>query len=397
MSMRFDRAEVISHKLDQNGYLLVKAKPTRSGVFVYHHADGSTTHELRHPDEVFKADSLSTLKLRPVVNEHPGLVNAKNTKHYQVGVVSETVSRQDDYVDTSLQIMDDEAIKLIMDEANPKLELSCGYNAETIKEAGEYNGEKYDHVQKNIVYNHVALVKRGRAGEKARIYLDSQDGAISSELDCEIKTDTQITEPRGQVMKQKLNAVQTKSFKMDSITLEFPDDAEGAVTTVQKHLDSAVVVIGTLEEKNDSLVAEVEKLTGKLDEMKDKQVVTPERLDELARERADLCGVADYVGLTGYEKMDNAELKRAIVQHKNKDLKLDGQSEGYVDGRYESIVDQIKQDNKGLESLANLKKVTQPGQTKEDGDDLDKEDGEKLSPRQQMIQDQKDLHKSADK
>lgn len=388
MSDRFDKASVISHKLDHNGYLNVNAYATRAGVFVYRQPDGTITRELRHPDEVFKADSLETLKKRPVVDNHPkaGIVNAKNTKFLAIGWNGDRTDRtEDDHVSIDVMITDEQAISKITDPDLPKVELSCGYKCDVIKEDGDFNGEPYDHVQKNIRYNHIALVNKGRAGHRARIYLDSDDGAVIDEYDPEVKHfDKEVTK---MAIKLKRQAKQTQSFKVDAMNLEVPEDAESVVNTVLDHLDSAVVQIETLEKETAKLKADNDKLQGSLDELKTKHdaAMSPERIEAVAKERADLCGVAGHLGLTKFDGLTNAEIKKAIVQHKHKDLKLDEKSDDYITARYDGIVDDIRAEHKSLESLANLKKTTQPGRTKEDAADLDKKDSKTLSPREQSI------------
>ena len=54
-------------------------------------------------------------------------------------------------------------------------ELSLGYNLDLDETPGEWNGQPYDAVQRNIVINHLALVLEARAGEQARLNFDSRD------------------------------------------------------------------------------------------------------------------------------------------------------------------------------------------------------------------------------
>jgi len=393
MTFRVDKASIIDHKLDDNGYLTVNAFATRAGVFVYRQPNGSVTRELRHPDEVFNNDSLSTLKMKPVVDNHPtsGRVTSENTRHLAIGWSVDPPTRADnDHVGVRLHITDAEAIKKIADEVNPKTELSCGYQCDCIKQDGEYNGEKYDHVQKNIRYNHIALVDRGRAGRKARIYLDSQDSAGSDEYD--IQFNPVNKKVNSMTIKIKRDAKQTKSFKLDAMNIDIAPEAEQVVNDLCSKLDGAVLHITSLEAENDKLKADAEKYQGKYDELKTKHdaAVSPERLDEMAKDRADLCGVAGHLGMKDFSKFSNAQMKRAIVQHENKDYKMDDKSEDYIQGRYDMVVDRIKQENKGLESLATLKKVTQASHADSDDYHMKKDS---MSPRDLMIQQTSQLHK----
>jgi len=398
MTLRIDRSEIGSHRLDQNGYLNVDAFATRAGIFVYRNKDGSVTRELRHPNEVFKADSLETLKHRPISNNHPqsGSLTAKNTKYLIVGWNKEKADRAEgDHVQVSLIITDESAINSIT--KGEKSELSCGYRCDTYAEEGTYNGERYDYVQKNIKYNHIALVPKGRAGPKARIYLDADD-AVSEDIDFEVgdnqlnlpidktKRTDRTQETSTMTIKIKRNAVKTGRFNLDAAAIEVSKEGEPEIRVAYEHLDSAVEVIKALE-------SEVDKLQGKNDELEERatQAIAPERLDALTRERADLCGVADHVGVENYAKLDNAGIKKAIVQKSNPDCRMDEKSEDYIDGRYESVVDRIKQDDKGLESLATLRKVmtkdninTDPTKTKLDEDEK--------TPRQKYLDSVHNLH-----
>jgi hypothetical protein len=55
-----------------------------------------------------------------------------------------------------------------------KKELSAGYHADHDFIPGTFNGQDYDAIQKNIIFNHVALVDRGRMGSNVAV-LDEQD------------------------------------------------------------------------------------------------------------------------------------------------------------------------------------------------------------------------------
>lgn len=167
---RFD-----SSRRTPQGGLKVPAYLTRVGVLSYRQKDGNVVRELRHPDEVFKADSLATLEAAPVTIGHPGKVAPGNWGQHTVGHVGEQVSKADDkYVSATLRIQDSKAVHGV--EKGELLELSCGYDCDVLYEPGEFNGEKYDARQTNIVYNHVALLPKngGRAGNDVRLRLDGE-------------------------------------------------------------------------------------------------------------------------------------------------------------------------------------------------------------------------------
>ena len=177
---RFDLGEIKSATRTPQGFLMCPGFATRVGVFPYMNSDGTIRRELRHPDDVFDPVSLATLKYAPVTNEHPPeMITPQNVEEYSKGHSTERVEINRDLVDVDLIIESQDAIDAV--EKEGKRELSSGYLADVIEEDGVYNGAPYDCRQKNIRYNHIAIVKRGRAGPEVRLRLDSYDAVMQSE------------------------------------------------------------------------------------------------------------------------------------------------------------------------------------------------------------------------
>ncbi len=390
MPLRFDKHTINKPEIDNSGYLHADASVTRAGVFKYHHPDGSVTRELRHPDDVFKADSMATLKNRPVTDGHPypGKLDAKNTKQFSVGSLVKSPIKNDIYLDTRLMITDQAAIDKIMREDSPVREISCGYECKMIKESGTYQGERYDERQTNIVYNHVAIVDKGRAGSSARLVLDAADAAVEG-VDIELKADKSTKqENQGMKVKIKRDAIKTSTFKTDALSVEVDSESgEKAVGIVLDQRDLAVAHIKTIETKLDESTTKADQLQGEIDQLKKDAVIPPEKLATMVAERADVLGVAAHVGIT--EKLDGVttdDIKKKIVMHKNAELKADDLSNtGYVQGRYDSIIAGIKADNDGLTSLAALQAATSVSGHQAKLDEEIKDD-ENLTPSQKFDQ-----------
>jgi len=159
---RADKAQIQKPTVTPAGYLVVPANLTSVGVFEYRDADGTITRELRHPDDVFQAESLQTLNLVPVTDMHPKVsVNADTAHLVQRGAVGNDVRADGDYVAATVSVTDK---KLINAVKAGRHEVSCGYQCDVVSEAGEFRGARYDSRQTNIRYDHVAIVPRGRAG-----------------------------------------------------------------------------------------------------------------------------------------------------------------------------------------------------------------------------------------
>lgn len=159
------------------GYLRCDAYLTRAGIFQYRDAQGNVTREFRPPSEVFAKDSLESIKLVPVTMTHPpeGAVDAQTAKKYQCGSVGEFVKQDGEYVNATMMLTDAKLVAASL--GGDMREISCGYTCEIEEVPGTYNGEDYDVVQRDIRYNHVAVVPRGRAGREVRLHIDAE-GAV---------------------------------------------------------------------------------------------------------------------------------------------------------------------------------------------------------------------------
>lgn len=110
--------------------------------------------------EVFDEESLSSLRGKTLTLNHPDEdVSVDNHAYLSKGFVLD-VRREGNLIVGDIKITDPETIKLITNK--DMVELSLGYDTKlAVNESGELT-------QTQIVYNHLALVKKGRA-EVARI------------------------------------------------------------------------------------------------------------------------------------------------------------------------------------------------------------------------------------
>lgn len=152
------------------GYLRDRPILTRTGIFEYNNPDGTIRRELRLPEEVFAPDSLASYKGKPVIISHDaGLIDKANVHENSIGTILSEGYRSEDSVRAEIVIHDTDAMR----ESNFK-ELSLGYNLDLDETPGEWNGQHYDAIQRNIRINHLALVMEARAGDKARLNIDGR-------------------------------------------------------------------------------------------------------------------------------------------------------------------------------------------------------------------------------
>jgi hypothetical protein len=115
---------------------------------------------LRDPEELRKA--APTLNGVPLLRKHIP-VNADDHRPSDVvGSLGTDAEFDGEYLDNSLFVNARDAIDGI--ETNKKRELSAGYHYRPEMTPGNFGGNAYDGVMRDIVFNHVALVEDGRAG-----------------------------------------------------------------------------------------------------------------------------------------------------------------------------------------------------------------------------------------
>lgn len=211
MVQRFDVGRLDRAKRTGAGGAKVPASIARTGVQVYTDANGNTVREYRPADEVFSQASLDSLGAIPVTVGHPGSVTASNWRAHARGHVSDAPpARRDEgplaWLETNVVVSDADVLSRVA--SGDLVEVSMGYTADVVPERGVApDGQHYDAVQRNIRFNHLALLEdgRARAGRGARLRLDSNgnqamkfdsnDGAKRVKvdgIDCEYGSETHV-------------------------------------------------------------------------------------------------------------------------------------------------------------------------------------------------------------
>lgn len=167
-------AESVRH-YDQNGNLHVKVSHlTKAQVRPYY---GSEIPEWRRlgleptkiyrgyapPEELSKQETVESTNGIPIqLNHHPDYADAPRLET-RVGSTGTDGAFRAPYLDNSLHITVEDAIKRILDGSMRELSLAYRYTPDFT--AGTTpDGEPYDFVMRGISANHLALVEQGRAG-----------------------------------------------------------------------------------------------------------------------------------------------------------------------------------------------------------------------------------------
>lgn len=156
---------------DDNGYLVIKNnKIAKAGVFEYLGREISDKlpageiYKVFRPWEELKKTA-KDFEGMPVKFGHEWVDPSK--RDLKIGSISGEVKAEEPYLTADIKIYDKGAIEAVTGEGI--VDLSPGYSAKYTAEAGEYNGEKYDFMQRDIKYNHLAVVDNGRSGKDVKI------------------------------------------------------------------------------------------------------------------------------------------------------------------------------------------------------------------------------------
>lgn len=251
--IRLDSIPLKQTHFTPEGYLSDRPVLTTTGIFEYMNSDGSVRRELRLPEEVFAPESLATYKGKPVIITHDaGLITKDNVHQEQIGTILSEGYRSGNDVRAEIIIHDTDEMK----DCGLK-ELSLGYNLDLDETPGVWEGQHYDAIQRNIRINHLALVREARAGETARLNIDSRDNKILKGGKLTMSKKTKKTARRADgVLSQEELAKAIEAYKMrranraaaktDEETVEEVATETPETTTVD---NEEVAETGTVEEK----------------------------------------------------------------------------------------------------------------------------------------------------
>lgn len=189
----FDRASV--RTMDDNGFMHIRISPfTKEQVAPYYGREIPGYRELgldpdkiyygyRPAEELSKPDTVASINGLPVQLRHHAEFADAPARETRVGATGTDAEWRAPYLMNSLTIFDADAQKAI--NSGALRELSMAYHYRPEMKAGEFNGQHYDFIMRDIRGNHLALVEEGRAGADVLVY-DSKPGANMDTLE-EIK------------------------------------------------------------------------------------------------------------------------------------------------------------------------------------------------------------------
>ncbi len=292
------------------GAVRIPATIARTGVQLY---PEQGLREYRPDAEVFAAESLASLASVPVTLGHPPAgVSPSNAREHSIGHVTDappeariTVDGSaEQWVRTTLIVSDGAALGTI--DSGGAGAVSCGYSCDLEMTPGVTpDGEKYDAIQRNIRFNHVAILtadQKPRAGGDAKLRLDNKED---------------------QPM---------KILVIDGVEYE-----QGSEKHVAKIQNDAAAAVKTATERADK--AEAERDAAK-EALKAAEAVVA-NVDSLVESRMSLLKRAAKFLPATYETSgkSDAQVRADAVSAKIGADKISGKSEAYIEARFDGLCD----------------------------------------------------------
>lgn len=324
-ALRVDFADQpITMRRTDEGYLTGEARVARVGVQAYQDGRGGIRHEYRPVSEVFAADAIASFRNVPLTMGHPAerLVTADNAKSLSIGHVGENIRPDGEWLVMPLTITDAESVRQI--EAGATVQLSGGYMADLDETRGEYDGIRFDAVQRNIRGNHVAVVQQARAGAMARINLDAADAVALTVM--HTREDHAMTD-------------KTVTVRVDGIEYQAAPEVERHITKQAERIDALTGERDAAKTEAETAKAKADEAKAELDRIKEER--SDEAIREAARARVALERTAARV-LGDDAELDaktDREIQEAVIQAVHKDANLADASDVYVQARFDAAIE----------------------------------------------------------
>ena len=286
-----------NREIDSNGFLRVdECNISKCQIRPYLGREIPNWREFGlEPDKIYNVycpkeeleKALPTFNNLPLTREHIEVDVDNVPKEKIVGSLGDHASFEYPYLKNNLIIYDKKDIDLVM--SGKKKELSCGYRYTPVRQSGDVDGQHYDFVMTDIIGNHVALVKQGRAGRDVMV-ADSSKGILET-------------------IKEKIMAVFDNDLVGDKDLSEAEQEKVGVV---MKEFKEGELESGSGEKVTDPKQAIAIALSEADKIAKDKEI--PEKQDEPEK-------AGDEVALNKGEEEMAEEVKEAPAEEKVEEAK----------------------------------------------------------------------------
>lgn len=306
-------------KRTPEGYLTGMIRISSIGVFPYYDEEGKIVQRLRPQVSVGDEKSVLSANNKPVTLRHPSEdVTPDNIDSLTVGFIGGKAYFDGLDLWNEITITHRRAIDEI--ERGDVESVSMGYSAILKKESGNWRGSYYDEIMEDIQYNHVALVKAGRAGDGMKFRIGDSAEIILTQ-------------------KQKTKDKSMKKLLIDGVVYDCDEAVAKRVADLEAQVSDAA-------EKH---TKEIEKVTAERDtalaevaELKKNQKDEAE-IARLADEKIQLIATAKECGCEVKATDSVVDIKKAVIKKAyGETFVVDGKSDDYIAAAFDTAVVKAK-------------------------------------------------------
>ena len=343
---RYDVAPIEKYETTPEGYLRCWSTIARTGVQMYTDSDGSIRREYRPEVEVASPESLASFAGKAITLEHPPvLLDSANTKDYQIGFSGTEVVYDDGFVRAVMTITDKDAIERIM--RGDVKEVSAGYRVSYNPTPGVTDsGENYDGIQTDISGNHIAVVRRGRAGPQVKLHLDRLDAADPSLMNTEDSSMTAKVVFDGAEFEVTESVALAITKEREDAKMSYEDMKKkydgmmSEASSIKEEMDAMKKEMGgkcdSAEGRADALAEEIESLKSDLAAAQQVNVdsLVEERIALIDKARTSLDSAFDFAGKSAREIME-----ASIKTVRGDECDLSERSDDYVTAMFDTLAE----------------------------------------------------------
>lgn len=350
----------VLHKTPE-GYYQGNVVCTGIGVFRYLDKNKKFVQRLRDVDDVKAATA--SINCKPITLQHPNKpVDINNVKALKVGMTANDATFDGLNNRVTVTTTDKDAVDAI-DRGEVKA-FSMGYKCSVVENDGVWQGVHHDQQQKDIVYNHLALVTKGRAGDKVNFMVgDSADFAdifdMADPEEGEKKPTEDGTEyqqgqpvvvndgkadPDANLNDNNHNQEQSmKTIQLDGVDYQADEKVIEALQAAQndaaEKLDEIHTLLSAVNEKDSQIADLQEKLDTANDEI-DEAVI-----DAAVNAKLAILDVARAAGIECDTSDDVSDLKRQVISAAFDSIELDSiEDEASINALFASASKKLEAD-----------------------------------------------------
>lgn len=326
-SQKFDSN--VLHKTPE-GYLQGRICVTGAGVFRYLADDGKIVGRLRDVEDVKKAtDSLNG---KPVTLMHPSdEVKPENAKQLSVGMSATDASFDGLNNFVTITITDKNAIKAV--ENGDVKAISCGYTCDVTDNVGVWQGSSHQQKQTGIAYNHIALVKEGRAGDQVRFHIG--DSAEFFEM---FKNQNKEEQPM-------------KTINLDGVDYQADEAVVKALQDARAELAQAQSDLETMNNDNDKLREKLEEMELE-SELGEDEEDFESNLQDAIDAKLEVLDIARGCGCEVSTKDSVEDMYRMVIDKAFGEVDLEGKDASYLTAMFDAACVKLS------ENVENNRRVT---------------------------------------